>query len=156
MSVTVWCTTSPAHRSDRHRDRLCHHRPTNPPDCDDAVATLVNAGILTPDAGWSRRRVLAAGGAAAGIGLVTLTLPTAAMAASVTVAAPTCEFYVVAITTGATSPPSTIVTATPNTRGTIWTSRTSAPDDNWNDVTSGDPSGGPLQGADKPAGQPNL
>ena len=54
-----------------------------PPDCDDAVATLIDAGILTPDAGWSRRKVLAAGGAAAAIGMVTLTLPTAAMAASV-------------------------------------------------------------------------
>jgi hypothetical protein len=54
-----------------------------PSDCDDAVATLVDAGILTPDTGWSRRKVLAAGGAAAAIGMVTLTLPTAAMAASV-------------------------------------------------------------------------
>jgi hypothetical protein len=54
-----------------------------PPDCDDAVATLVDTGILTPDTGWSRRKVLAAAGAAAAIGMVTLTLPTAAMAASV-------------------------------------------------------------------------
>ncbi len=54
-----------------------------PPECDDAVASLVDTGILTAPTGWSRRKVLAAGGAAAAVGMVTLTLPTAAMAGSV-------------------------------------------------------------------------
>ena len=54
-----------------------------PAACDDAAATLVDTGILTPDIGWSRRKVLAVGATAAAVGLVTLTLPTAAMAASV-------------------------------------------------------------------------
>jgi hypothetical protein len=53
-----------------------------PPDCADAEQALLDAGVLVATTGWSRRKVLAAGGTAAAVGLVTLTLPTAAMAAS--------------------------------------------------------------------------
>jgi hypothetical protein len=165
-----------------------------PAACDDAAQALVDTGILTASTGWSRRRVLAAGGTAAAVGLITLSLPTAAMAASASaLAAPTdvtasatakenevsvnwtnvsgatgyqvfyrtgtnayqsfgdtlftdgpvvvtgltnassYSFYIVATTSGSTSPDSLIATAVPGS----WTSRTSAADNLWNSVTYG-------------------
>ena len=53
-----------------------------PAACDDAVATLVDTGILTPTTRWSRRRILTTAATAAAVGIGTVTLPTAIAAAS--------------------------------------------------------------------------
>jgi hypothetical protein len=50
---------------------------------DDAVAALVASGVIVAPNGWSRRRVMGAGAAAAAAGIATLALPKAVAAASI-------------------------------------------------------------------------
>lgn len=53
-----------------------------PTACDDAVAALVDTGILTPNSRWSRRKILSTAATAAAVGITTAALPTAVAAAS--------------------------------------------------------------------------
>lgn len=80
-----------------HRDNTAHHLggpaatvmgcvtegQAIPPEHDDTVSVLVELGILEPATGWSRRQVLTSAASAATVGIISVTLPTAALASSV-------------------------------------------------------------------------
>ena len=79
-----------------HRDNTAHHLggpaatvmgcvtegQAIPPEHDDTVSVLVELGILEPATGWSRRQVLTSAASAATVGIISVTLPTAALASS--------------------------------------------------------------------------